>query len=95
MIRLTRDKQNRLTLLSERISANMLSSYKAKKHRFEMLVERLNGLSPTAKLVRGFGYISCNDKPVTTVEDVKAGDSIVMRIHDGQINANVTDVKKG
>ena len=94
MIRIVKEKRSYYDQLSERLERNMISLYKAKKHRFEILVEKLNGLSPTAKLVRGFGYISHDGKAVTTVDDVKAGDSIVMRIHDGEIDAAVTNVNK-
>ena len=94
MIRIVKEKRSCYDQLLERLDRNMISLYKAKKHRFEILVEKLNGLSPTAKLVRGFGYISRAGKAVTTVDDVKAGDSIVMRIHDGEINADVTKINK-
>ena len=94
IVRIVKEKRSRYDRLSERLDRNMLSLYKEKKHRFEILVEKLNGLSPTAKLVRGFGYISHDGKAVTTVDDVKAGDSIVMRIHDGEINADVTKINK-
>lgn len=94
MTRIAIDKRNRFDQLWERLDQNMLSIYKNKRHRYELLVEKLNGLSPTAKLVRGFGYISHEDRPVTTVEDVQIGDAVVMRIHDGEIDAAVTDIRK-
>lgn len=60
------------------------------KQRLEVDITRLHGLSPTAKLVNGFGYISdSEDKPVTSVRSVKEGDSLTVRVHDGTINTKV------
>lgn len=89
-----KERSDRLALLSERLREGMNRLFDSKKHRFEVLVANLNGLSPTAKLVSGFGYISHNNKPVKDVDDVKPGDSILIRIHDGEIRSNVTEVMK-
>ena len=89
-----KERTDRLAVLSERLTENMRRVFDAKKHRYEVLVANLNGLSPTAKLVSGFGYISHDDRPVKTVDDVKVGDTIHIRIHDGEIKSDVTEVIK-
>jgi exodeoxyribonuclease VII large subunit len=48
-------------------------------------------LSPTAKLVNGFGYISHDKKPVTSVKEINEGDMLKIKIHDGEI---LSEVKK-
>ena len=64
-------------------------AYDARKHRFEVLLTELNGLSPTAKLVGGFGYVTKDGIPVKSKNDVNAGDSIKIKMHDGDISATV------
>ena len=78
----------------ERIRNNVNQAFDIKNHRFELLLATLNGLSPTAKLVGGFGYISKDGKPVTSVKLVEPGDDVVIRLSDGEIEANVTGRKE-
>ena len=85
-IRLSRDR-DQLKWAFQRL-------YSEKKHRFEILLTNLNGLSPTAKLVKGFGYISHDDQPLTSVTEVKEGDELLIRIHDGEIGATVNVINK-
>ena len=85
-------KGERLKALSDSIRTNMTSQLKTRRHQYEVLVARLHGLSPTSRLVDGFGYISHDDKPVTTVAGLKPGDHIKVRIHDGEIRSDVTEV---
>ena len=50
---------------------------------------RLDGLSPTAKLLGGYGYIESEGNPVTSVKDVSSGDNLDITIHDGTIHTVV------
>lgn len=73
----------------EKIKQKVNMAYDARKHRFEVLLTELNGLSPTAKLVGGFGYVTKDGIPVKSKNDVNAGDSIKIKMHDGDISATV------
>ena len=90
-VRKLKERKDRLAALSDGLIQRMRLVYNGKKNRFEVLTARLHGLSPTAKLVKGFGYITTADRPVTTVKDVAPGAELTVRIHDGTI---VTEVKK-
>ena len=59
-----------------------------------LLEERLVGLSPSAKLINGFGYIEKTGTPVTTIKEIEKDDRITIRVHDGLIETRVTDVKE-
>ena len=83
---------DRTASLKDSIRIGMERVFEEKKHSFEVLLARLNGLSPTAKLVNGFGYITKDEKPVETVEEVGIGDSLNIRIHDGMIETKVSCV---
>ena len=93
-VRILKDRQTRLSVLSDGIRQKMLVIFEAKKNRCKVLITELHGLSPTAKLVRGFGYITSDDRPVVSVADVKKGDPVTIRIHDGQINTTVESTMK-
>ena len=91
--RILQEKQLRQSRQQEQLKWLFQKSFSEKKHRFEVLTTTLHGLSPTAKLVKGFGYISKDDQPVVSVQGVKVGDELRIRIHDGEIGATVTDKK--
>lgn len=83
-----------LSELYDRMRNGMEKKYDRYNHRLEVLGTQLHGLSPTAKLVRGFGYVSCMDRPVENAGAVKRGDDLKITLHDGVIHARVTDVKE-
>jgi exodeoxyribonuclease VII, large subunit len=87
------DNQMTLAMISDKLHVSMKEKLNNIKTRFRVDVERLNGLSPTAKLINGFGYISGNKKPVTSIGDVSMGDKLEVTIHDGTIEATVTNCR--
>ena len=74
----------------EKIRLKVNNAFDKRNHRLEVLLTELNGLSPTAKLVGGFGYVTKDGKPVKSKDDVTKGDSINIKMHDGDISADVT-----
>ncbi len=78
--------------LNERVHTDMDRLVQNKIHRYEINVAKLHALSPTAKLINGFGYISTGTEPVRSVKDVKSGDTIAVTLSDGSITASVTDI---
>lgn len=79
--------------LSDRLNRAMKNKYDRYEHRVMLLAERLHGLSPSAKLINGFGYIEKTGMPVTTIKEIEKGDRITIRVHDGLIETRVMDVK--
>lgn len=90
-------QEQRLILadLEDKLKAVVARKTLEKRHRLELYIEKLNGLSPTSKLINGFGYVSKADKePVTSVLDVKPDDTITITITDGSIETQVVKVHK-
>lgn len=87
-----RQRRERFDNLVALLPQNIQKVMDAKKYKYDVLVTRLHGLSPTAKLVDGFGYISNKDKPLTSINDVKVDDDIHIIIHDGEVDAKVVNV---
>ncbi|MBO4396877.1 MAG: exodeoxyribonuclease VII large subunit [Eubacterium sp.] len=82
----------RLERAEQNLETNIRRLFDMKKHRYELLVTTLHGLSPTAKLLNGFGYVTHDDKPIMTVDDIKPGQKMMVRIHDGDISATVEEI---
>ena len=88
------DNQNQyLSELYDRLKKTMEDKFNRYKHRYELLSVWLNGLSPTAKLVGGFGYIEKNGRPVSDVSKIKENDEIDITINNGRISTVVKKVE--
>ena len=85
--KLLRDRQQYLASLTDNLHNSMNNRVTDYKRRLEVSIARLDGLSPTAKLRGGYGYIESGNKPVRSVKDVKTGDNIDITMHDGVISA--------
>ena len=91
ILRLEQQKQY-LADCYDAISRAMRQKFEYANNRYQLLLARLNGASPTAKLVGGFGYAEANGHPIEDVRTVKAGDSLELTVKSGLIRANVEDV---
>ena len=89
-----KEKKNRFRETAERLVRNMQEALRSRQTRWELLTVTLNGLSPTAKLVKGFGYITTKKGPLMSVDEAAPGDGIRIRIHDGELDARVEQVRK-
>ena len=84
-----------LDSLQDRLTATVNQKFVKAQHRYAIYATRLHGLSPTAKLVGGFGYVETEDgTALRSVEDVKKDSNIVITVSDGQISAVVDRVEK-
>lgn len=89
------EQKMRLSELEEQIRLVMKNKMISYQHKLELYTKELDGASPTAKLINGFGYLESDDgQPVTSVEKVKAGDHITLTVSDGMILTRVEQTKK-
>ncbi len=83
-----------LDSLQDRMLAIMKQSLGKKQHMCELLLTRLNGLSPTAKLVGGYGYVETDGKALKSVNEIQEQDTLSVTLSDGRIETVVTKVTK-
>ena len=89
------EQKMHLAELEEQIHAVMKNKMTDYQHKLELYTKELHGLSPTAKLINGFGYIEgSNGEPVTSVEKVMEGDQISLTISDGTIITKAEQIKR-
>ncbi len=87
------DQRNRALTIEERLQAAMERVLDKKKHRVELYIEKLRGLSPLEKLNQGFSYVSDTEKrALTDVRMVKPGDEVQIHVKNGKLKARVTEV---
>ena len=85
----------RMTLaeLEDRLTKRMDYLRNRYQHRLELYAQRLHGLSPTAKLIGGYGYLSDQSgQPVVSAKHIAKGDEIQITISDGSLKTKVSEV---
>lgn len=81
--------------LEEQLRKAMTDKLNDRKNRYSVMLGRLSGLSPTARLTGGYGYIeNLEGNPVTSIYGVKESDIIKISIKDGQIEAEIKKIKE-
>ena len=84
--------EERLSNISIRLQNLIQVKLDRYENRLVALSGRLDGLSPAKKLAAGFGYITDQTgSRVDSVEQISVGDSINIRIKDGEFTSQVTD----
>ena len=85
----------RLEALSGGLSRAIASAKIEHRRKIERAVARLESLSPLGVLARGFS-VCWNDartKIVRKSKEVEVGDTVRVRLHDGELRCNVTEAK--
>lgn len=89
------EQKMRLSDMEERLSSSMKEKMIQYRHRLELLTGTLHGLSPTAKLINGFGYLEDSDgKPLISVNRAKEGESVYITLSDGMIRARIEEIQQ-
>lgn len=77
----------------EKLHELMKSILNRKKHEYEIYIQRMKALSPLDKLTKGYAYVeNSGGKKVTSVDDVKPREEILLNLKDGMIKAEVKEV---
>ncbi|WP_367783186.1 exodeoxyribonuclease VII large subunit [Streptococcus pluranimalium] len=83
----------RLAVLNRLLMSNMTSAYDSKVSRFEKAQDALLSLDTTRIVARGYAIIQKDNKPITSVNDVKKGDHLSIQMKDGQLEVEVENAK--
>lgn len=68
--------------------------YKDKIIKLDNLIEKLELVNPLGVLKRGYSLTYIDNKVVKDISDVKQGNNLLIKLHDGEINTTVIDVKE-
>ena len=86
--RLSDTRYNLLTT-ERRLHQAVQSLLTAKKHRLDMLRQRIKDVSPEQILKRGYSITLLDGKVVTNPSQVQSGDVITIRLAEGEISSTV------
>lgn len=93
-MKLLQQKQ-RVTEIEEALRRRMKEKVLEARHELSIRIEKMKGLSPLQKLNHGFSYVTTpNEKALTSMEQVQAGDVVTIYVADGKIKAEVQETIK-
>jgi exodeoxyribonuclease VII large subunit len=92
--RLVERRTQRLDELDARTRRVGSAVLDAQRQRLALAAGRLDALSPVAILARGYGVVLHRGRALTHVDDVLVGDSITVRLHEGEIDARIESTRR-
>lgn len=88
-------KQKRQFLMDaeQKLQLRMNQNLKEKRHRLELYIARLEGLSPLSKLSKGYALVVGEDnKPIQSIRKIKKQELLTVSLLDGDIRTRVEDL---
>ena len=85
--------QDRIQQLQKLMRSQMAVTYDAKVAEVKHLSEALLMLDTSRIVARGFAIVKKEDAVVSSVEDLKVNDQVMLLMRDGQVDLEVKDVK--
>lgn len=88
------DNRRELVYLSEKLSGFVEGALINNKAKLSSLAGKLDALSPLGVLARGYSLTLCGDKIIKKTENIRIGDTVTVKLSDGEFNAEITDIKE-
>lgn len=89
------DRVTQLSSISEKLTRLTQLKLSDMRNKLTSSASMLNSLSPLSVLSRGYGAVSSGGAIVKSVDDVKAGDAVKVKLKDGYFRSTVDAVVKG
>ena len=89
------ERQQHLMELEDKMRELMEHKVRRSRHRLELYIERMKGLSPILKLNSGYSYVEDKDgKALKSISQVQKGDTLKIHVTDGTVYTEVCDKKE-
>lgn len=87
-------REDELSYLSRRLDSLYRGAISEKESAFGKNLAKINALNPLAVLSRGYSVVQKNGEVTSSVSELCIGDTISVRLADGEIDAAVTGLNK-
>jgi len=84
----------RLNNLSEKINRIMQNKLDTTRLQYKSLIEKLELVNPLSTLKRGYSITYKDGKALTDIKNIKAKDSLTIRLYNGEARVVVTNIKE-
>jgi len=85
-------KREKLINLSSLLNKEMNVILDNNKHKYEIMINKLDLLSPLNILSKGYSVVSKDDKVIKNTKDLKVNDILNIRMSEGKVNAIVKEI---
>ncbi len=86
-------REDELRKTEEKIKVSLEKSLLKREKNFSAVAAKIDSLSPLKTMARGYLSVTKENKAVTQKDDIKAGDSIILRLIDGKAECEVKEVE--
>lgn len=86
-------KKERILSLEKMLNKIVMSKIDVSKHKYEVMINKLELLNPLNILSKGYSLVTLDDNVVKSTRDLKVDDTINIRMHEGSIEAIVKEIK--
>ena len=88
-----RERKLQYERMEQRLQPVMEKLLQERKAKFTILLERMKARSPLDRLGGGYAYLSdTKGQAIRETKQVKAGDELLLRLRDGRIRAQATEI---
>ncbi|GMQ64119.1 exodeoxyribonuclease VII large subunit [Vallitalea maricola] len=84
-----------ITEFEDRLNRRIKELINNNKNYVSLLQNKLSVLSPITNLEKGYSYIENTDGQVKSITDVNMGETLLIQLHDGKIEAEVKNIESG
>ena len=89
------EKKQHYESIQIRLESAMKTRILTSRQELRLYIERMKGLSPLDKLNQGFSYVENEaHKAVTSISQVKSGETLLIQVSDGTIEARSIGTKQ-
>ena len=86
-------KRRDITALFKNIMSGVSVKLETERLRLASLSSTLEALSPLKTLAKGYALVSAQGKIINTVSSLKVGDEIDLKLNDGELKCNITQIQ--
>ncbi len=81
-----------LDFIADKLENGLQKLLTEKANKFSTQITRLDALSPTKTLLRGFACVEADGKNISSIKNLAENDKITVRFHDGKANCTVDKI---
>ena len=86
-------KKEKLINLEKILNKIVISKIDISKHKYEVMINKLDLLNPLNILSKGYSLVTLEDNVVKSSKDLKIEDTINIRMHEGKVKAIVKEIE--
>ena len=91
---ISKNQKNQLKIYNTKMKNILTNQIQNYKMRFNQELEQLNLVNPLSILQRGYAIVENQNQVITSIQEVELDQMIQIRVSDGQMIAQVKEVKE-